>query len=254
MKTFPLALQTYTVRDDLARDFFGTLARIREIGYTAIETGALLPGVPLSDALAHLQRLGLRVVGIHAPLESLAAGLDAQLDFVLALGGAYLGVSRRYESRAEVLAWADRYNHAGEACRARGVQFVYHNHNWEFTRFDGDYAYDLLIEHTDPALVRFQLDTYWVQRGGEDPAAYLRRLAGRCPLLHIKDLEPGPEQFYAEIGEGVLDWPAIFGAAAAAGVQWLIVEQDQCRRPPFESAALSYRNLMKMGLIEGGTA
>jgi len=246
MPTFPIALQTYTVRDDLARDYFGTLTRLREIGYPAIETGAPPAGIAVADARAHLDQIGLSVIGTHASLEN----LDAHLDTALGLGGRYLGVSQRYESRAEVLAYAERFNQAGAACRARGIQFVYHNHNWEFTRFDGDYAYDLLIENTDPALVAFQVDTYWVQRGGEDPAAYLRRLAGRCPIIHIKDMEPGPEQFFAEIGEGVLDWPAIFSAAEAASVQCLIVEQDTCRRPPFESAALSYANLKRMGVIQ----
>jgi sugar phosphate isomerase/epimerase len=246
MKTFPLAIQTYTVRDELHADYFGTLTRLAEIGYQAIETGGLPPGVTLPEAQAHLQRLGLGVVGTHASLDN----LDAHLDYVLALGGRYLGVSQSYTARDDVLAWAERFNRAGAACRQRGVQFVYHNHNWEFTRFEGDYAYDLLIQHTDPALVSFQVDTYWVQRGGEDPASYLRRLAGRCPIIHIKDMEPGPEQFFAEIGEGVLDWPAIFAAAEAAGVQWLIVEQDTCRRPPLDSAALSYRNLLRMGVAQ----
>jgi sugar phosphate isomerase/epimerase len=251
MPTFPIALQTYTVREDLAADYFGTLTKVAEIGYQAIETGAPPAGITVAEARAHLDRLGLGVVGIHASVDSITGDFAAQLDLVQALGGSYLGVSRRYETRDEVLAWAEHYNRAGTACRARGVQFVYHNHNWEFTRFDGQYAYDLLIERTDPSLVQFQLDTYWVQRGGEDPAAYLRRLAGRVDLVHIKDMEPGDEQFFAEIGEGVLDWPNIFAAAEAAQARWLIVEQDRWRRPALECAAISYANLKKMGVVRG---
>lgn len=94
-----------------------------------------------------------------------------------------------------------------------------------------------------------ELDTYWVKRGGEDPVEYIRKLENRLPLLHIKDMESGEEQFFAEIGDGILDFPAIAQAAEASGTKWLVVEQDLCRRPPFESLAISYRNLKQMDII-----
>jgi sugar phosphate isomerase/epimerase len=108
---------------------------------------------------------------------------------------------------------------------------------------------DILLRETDPELVKMEMDTYWIKRGGEDPAAYLSKLQNRCPLLHIKDMEAGEEQFFAEIGEGILDFTKISKAAEAIGTQWLVVEQDQSRRDPFESLAISYRNLHHLDLI-----
>jgi sugar phosphate isomerase/epimerase len=246
---FPIALQPYTVRDELSRDYLGTLTRVAAIGYQGVELGPPPAGVSVETFKQHMERIGLRVIGAHAGIEQLTGGLEAQLDYLHEVGGAYLALSHRFASRQEVLDAALLFNRIGERCRAGGAQLLYHNHNWEFTRFDGDYAIDLLIAATDPELVKFELDTYWVRRGGEDPAEYLRRLHGRCPLLHIKDMEPGEEQYFAEIGEGVLDFAAIFQEAEAAGTEWLVVEQDGCRRPVFESIAISYRNLQGMGAI-----
>jgi sugar phosphate isomerase/epimerase len=246
---FPIALQPYTIRDELAKDYLGALTRVAEIGYQGVELGPPPDGITIAAFKQHIDQLGLQVIGAHARFEQLTSGLDAQIDYLHAVGGAYLGLSYRFDSRAAVLEAAQAFNQIGENCRTRGVQFVYHNHNWEFTRFDGEYAYDILLQATDSELVKLEPDTYWIQRGGADPVAYLRRLHNRCPLVHIKDMEPGEEQFFAEVGEGILDWDAIFQAAAAAGTHWLVVEQDRCRRPVFESIALSYRNLQHMGVI-----
>jgi sugar phosphate isomerase/epimerase len=246
---FPVALQPYTVREELNRDYFGTLTKIAEIGYEGVELGPPPPGITIAELKNHLNRLGLKVVGSHAGLEQLTNGLDAQVDYLHAVGGTYIALSHRFDSRQAVLDAARIFNRIGENCRERGIQFLYHNHNWEFITFDGEYAYDILLEATDPELVKMELDTYWVKRGGADPVEYLRRLHNRCPLLHIKDVEPGDEQFFAEVGEGILDFDAIFRAAEAAGTAWLVVEQDTCRRPVFESIAISYRNLQRMGVI-----
>lgn len=246
---FPVALQPYTVRDELARDYLGTLSRIAEIGYKGLEIGPPPAGISTDAFKQHIERAGLQVIGTHAPLAQLTDGLDALVAYLQEVGGSYLALSHRFASRQEVLDAARQFDQIGARCRERGVQFLYHNHNWEFTRFDGEYAYDILLQATSPNLLKMELDTYWVQRGGADPVEYLRRLHGRCPLLHIKDMEPGDEQFFAEVGEGVLDWPAIFREAEAAGTEWLVVEQDRSRRPVFESIAISYRNLQAMGVI-----
>jgi sugar phosphate isomerase/epimerase len=108
-----------------------------------------------------------------------------------------------------------------------------------------------LYERADPGMLKAELDVYWIQAGGGDPADWIRRCAGRQPLLHLKDMTVGPgrEPRMAEIGEGNLNWPAILAAAAESGVEWYLVEQDHCYgRDPFESLAISYRNLRGMGL------
>jgi sugar phosphate isomerase/epimerase len=246
---FPIALQPYTVRDELAKDYLGTLSRIAEVGYQAVELGPPPEGISIDALKQHLTQIGLGVVGAHAGIAQLTDGLDDLSAYLHEVGGTYVAISYRFGSRQDVLDAARQFNTIGQRCRERGIQFLYHNHNWEFTRFDGEYALDTLLAETDPELVKMELDTYWVQRGGEDPVAYLRRLHGRCPLLHVKDVEPGEEQFFAEVGEGTLDWGAILREAEAAGTQWLVVEQDRSRRPVFESIAISYRNLKAMGAI-----
>jgi sugar phosphate isomerase/epimerase len=100
-------------------------------------------------------------------------------------------------------------------------------------------------------VLKAEIDVYWIQAGGGDPAAWIRKCAGREPLLHLKDMAVGPgrEQRMAEIGEGNMNWSAILQAAEESGVEWYLVEQDHCYgRDPFESLAISYRNLRAMGL------
>jgi sugar phosphate isomerase/epimerase len=101
----------------------------------------------------------------------------------------------------------------------------------------------------DPQLVHAEIDTYWVQHGGEVPAEYLQRYAERCPLVHLKDMLDDADRTFAEVGEGILDWESIFAAAESGSAQWGIVEQDRCQRPPMESARLSFENLQKMGRV-----
>lgn len=192
------------------------------------------------------------MIGAHAGLEQLTEGLAAQVEYLHTMGGAYLVLSHHFETRQEVLEMAQLFNLIGENCRKEGIQFLYHNHDWEFVRFDGEYALDILLAATDPHLVKMELDTYWVKRGGAEPVDYLHKLHNRCPLLHIKDMERGDEQFFAEIGEGTLNFNALLREAAQAGTQWLVVEQDRCRRPVFESIEISYRNLQKIGWREEG--
>jgi sugar phosphate isomerase/epimerase len=206
-------------------------------------------GMTVAELKGHLNRYGLQVIGCHAGLDKLTGDLDSLLDYLQEVGGSYLALSSRFDSKQAVIDSAKIFNQIGENCRKRGVQFLYHNHNWEFVKFDREYAYDILFRETDPEFVQAELDTYWVKRAGEDPAAYIRKLKNRLPLLHIKDVEPGEEQFFAEVGEGILDFSEILQAASEAGTQWLVVEQDKCRRSPFESLSISYKNLQKLGAI-----
>lgn len=242
---FPIGLQPYTIREQLADDYLGSLQKVAEIGYKGIELGP--PTTMTTNRLKeHLDDLGLQVIGSHADLSTLTTDLNSLIDYLHIVGGSYITHSSKFGSKQEVLESASLFNQIGEKCRERGIQFLYHNHNWEFKKFDNEYALDILLNETDPNLVQLELDTYWVQRAGEDPVEYLRKLTNRCPLLHIKDMEPGEEQFFAEIGEGILHFQDIFKVAEEIGTKWLVVEQDLCRRPPFESIEISYNNLQKM--------
>ncbi|RUT35748.1 sugar phosphate isomerase/epimerase [Paenibacillus zeisoli] len=251
MTKFPIAVQPYTVREQLAQDYVGTLERIAEIGYRGIELGRPPEGMAISEQKAHLDRIGLKVIGTHTGFDSFDFDPDAIADYLDEVsGGRFAAISLRFDSREDVIAKAAKLNKIGERFRSRDVQFLYHNHDWEFQQFEGESVLDILLRETDSELVKLELDTYWAKRGGEDPAAYLRKLQNRCPLLHIKDVEDGEEGFFAEIGEGILDFKEIAQAAEQVGTQWLVVEQDQSRRDPLESLKISYSNLKTMGLID----
>lgn len=246
---FPIALQPFTIREEMGQDYFGAFAKVAEIGYQGVEIGPPPEGITVEVMKERFTAMGLHVIGCHASLEQVTDGLDALIDYLHELGGSYVVLSHRFESKQEVLDAAKLFNQIGANCRERNVQFLYHNHDWEFVTFDGQYAMDILLEETDPELVQMELDIYWVKKGGEDPVAYLRKLKDRCPLLHIKDMEPGAEQFFAEVGEGIMKWDEILEAAAHVGAKWLVVEQDHSRRNPMESIAMSYRNLQGMGVV-----
>lgn len=138
---------------------------------------------------------------------------------------------------------------AGRRLREAAMTFSYHNHSFEFEKLGGRLIMDMIYGDTDPLCVQAELDVYWVQHGGGDPAAWVRKLAGRQTLLHLKDMTYRRDKtIFAEVGEGNLNWPPILEAARAAGVRWYIVEQDECERDPFESLAISLKNLHQMGL------
>ena len=139
-------------------------------------------------------------------------------------------------------------NQAGAELKKVGMAMYYHHHAFEFERVEGERGIDILLAETDPALVSIETDVYWAQYGGEDPAAFIRANSGRFQLIHLKDMiGEGDKRTYAEVGEGYVDFQAIFAASEAQGATWYIVEQDICQRPSLESAALSFQNLKKWG-------
>ena len=123
----------------------------------------------------------------------------------------------------------ERFSRWAAACRAEGLRFGYHNHDFEFAPAGGGSGgtfFDALIERTDPALVGFELDAYWAIYAGVDPIDLLRRHGARIPLLHVKDMGAGPERSDVPVGAGTIAWGPILEAATAAGVDWYVVEQD----------------------------
>ena len=133
--------------------------------------------------------------------------------------------------------------------RRAGLTFSYHNHSFELERFNGRTGLEILYEDSDPKYFNSELDTYWIQHGGADPAAWIRQLKGRAHIVHLKDMAMDDRtQLFAEVGEGNLNWHAILDACKEADVEWYIVEQDTCQRDPFESLGISLRNLKEMGI------
>ncbi len=252
MPNIPIALQMYTVRDVAAEDFLGALRQVAEIGYAGVELAGTF-GLSADELKAALDDLGLRVAGSHIGLQLLENDLPGIIEYNRAIGNPYIIVPAVPPERRRTLddwrALAELFNQIGREVKQAGMQFCYHNHAFEFEIFDGKFAFDWLYEWTDPDLVKAEIDTYWVQYAGQDPAAYIRKYAARTELVHLKDMEAGEERFFAEVGEGTMDWPTIFEAAEAAATQWYVVEQDRCRRPSMESARISFQNLKRMGKV-----
>lgn len=247
----PVALQLYTVRDQTAKDPIGTLRRVAAMGYAGVELAGT-GGLPAEELKRALDDLGLRCAGSHIGLHEFDRDLQGVLDYNVALGNRYLVVPaigpdmRRSEADYQKL--ARHLNEIGAACRERGLTLGYHNHNFEFERFGDRYALDIIYDETDPALVKGEPDVFWMVYAGADPVAWLRDHPGRCPLVHLKDMAPGPEKTFAEVGEGIIDFTPILAAARETGAEWFIVEQDICQRPSLESAEVSLRHLREWGI------
>jgi sugar phosphate isomerase/epimerase len=191
-----------------------------------------------------LAKHGLRAISSHLQLDALRERADTIIAFNRAIGNTTLVVPYIPELRAATDAGPYReygriLGELARQCRAAGLGLLYHNHSWELQAFDGQLAIDLLFEAAGPEL-GFEPDLAWSAAGGYDPAELLRRYAGRCPRVHIKDLAPQGERpedalfdgiVMADVGAGTLGWPTLLPAAKAAGAEWFIVEHDNPRDP-----------------------
>lgn len=244
MVPVPFALQLYTVRDKLAEDVPGTLKKVKEIGYDNVELAGTWGKTP-EEAKAMLGEAGLTPVSAHVGVDAVTKNPDEMIAFAKALDLKFLamGIGR---SPAEV--WVNTgkaLNEAGARFREEGIYLCYHNHAAEYELFDGVTGYDLLLRETAPANLGVQIDTYWVKDAGLDPAETILRYAERCRLLHVKDVTDGDPHTFAEVGQGILDWPAIFAAGAKVGAKWYTVEQDRCAVDSIESARISAEFMKK---------
>ena len=249
-----IACQLYTLRNLVQRDFAAAAREVAKIGYRAVELAGFGNLERPSQVREVLDDLGLVVAGSHTTIELLERDLDAVLDANEILDSPAVVLSFLPEARRrDAEGWrssAALLDRIGQACRARGLELAYHHHHFEFQQFDGRTGLDLLWQHSDPANVKAELDTFWIRYAGEDPAGYVARLGPRATHLHLKDMQAGAERRFAEVGAGTLDFPAILDAARRAGVSWGIVEQDLTyERPPLESVRLSFDNLKRLGAV-----
>lgn len=248
--TLPIALQTYSVREQMARDFERTLTRIAGMGYPALEITFDIPGASLQEAERLVRSLGFQIAAAHAPLP-LDDKRSAVLDFAAQFGVSALvfpGNRQDFATPEGIRRFCGRMNDAYELVAERGLALGYHNHWWEFDLQQGRPGFDVMLELLNPG-VFFEVDTYWVQAAGQDVPALLRRLGGRASLLHIKDGPATKDAPMVAVGQGVMDFPAI--VEAASGAQWLIVELDRCATDMLRAVDESYRYLVGEGLAHG---
>ncbi len=254
MDTRPtIALQLYTLRDLTAKDMAGTLRHVAEIGYEGVEPAGY-GDLDAARIKPLLDELSLKVVGNHTGFGALRDNLQGVIDDNKLLGNTHIvcpsipGDQR--QSADGYKQFAQTLNEFGTKLKEAGMTLCYHNHAFEFEdRFDGQYGLDILYENSDPQLVQAEIDTYWVQKGRVEPASYIRKYAGRAPLIHVKDMANDGKESFAEVGAGTLPWPEIFEAAEAGGARAYIVEQDVCPGDPLDSVRLSLENLKKMGKL-----
>jgi sugar phosphate isomerase/epimerase len=249
--TIPIALQLYTLRDRLAQDYESTVRKVADLGYAGVETANLFGDSPASAAKL-FDELGLTVTSAHSPLP---VGDQKQevIDTMGALGCKRLILAWQppelFESLDGIKRVCDSLNEASAVAKANGFQVGYHNHWFEYERVQDRIATDVMLDYLDPD-VFLEVDVYWVQTAGQNPADVVSRLGSRVPLLHIKD---GPCQMEAPmtaLGEGVVDIPGVV-AAGAGSTEWLIVELDDCATDMMEAVRKSYQYLIDRGLARG---
>ena len=228
----PVGAQLYTLRNlmQTPEDIQATLTRVAAIGYKHIQ----LSGFAFeAESMRQLcDQLGLAVKLTHTAADRILEDTQAVIAEHKTLGCPYVGLGGmpwQYRREGGARAFIQDFTPAMEALHAAGLKFQYHNHSFEFERFGGETIFDVLVKESDPALMGFTLDTYWVQHGGVDVADLIRKLRGRIDVCHYKDMTiVENQQRYAAVGCGNLNWPGILAAFEDIGTQYAFVEQDDC--------------------------
>ncbi len=252
--TKPIALQLYTVREDLAKGFVGVMRKIADIGYVGIEPILNIPGTTVPEAVRLFKQLGLEVPSAHAPLP-LGENKNKVLDYMAAFDCHLMFPSTdrsKFKTIDGIKQVCDQFNEAHAVAAENGITIGVHNHWWEFQPVDGQNAFQVLLAHLDPGVV-FQIDTYWVKTAGFDPAQVVTELGRRAPSLHIKDGPAVQDEPQLAIGDGVMDFVSIIQAAEGTA-EWLVVELDHCATDMLEAVERSYRYLVEAGLARGNRA
>lgn len=254
MTTLKAAVQLYTVREHIktAGDFAESMKKIRDIGYTAVQTSGLGP-IPHETVKQITDDNQLIICNTHVSFEGLRDDPEPLIEQHHLWNCKHVAIGGMPEPYREDEAGYHRFavdaTAVGKRLAEAGLTFSYHNHSFEFVKFGEKTGLDIIYEESDPRYLQAELDTYWVKHGGGDPVSWIRRMKNRMPVIHFKDMAmENDEPYMTEVGEGILDWPGIIAACRDIGVEWAAVEQDICRRDPFESLAISYRNLAEMGV------
>ena len=270
----PIAIQLYTVRDQAAADFEGTLKAIKAMGYEGVEFAGL-HGKTAAEVKALCAEIGLTPISAHVPYYDMIADPKGVLSDYAEIGCKYVAIPYLTpECRPGTDGFAKVVENAemlGKVAKELGMTLLYHNHDFEFEKIDGKYALEVLYDTVPADLLQTELDTCWVRVGGEEPAAYVRKFSGRAPVVHLKDFYKAGEKAegmyeligikpegetaseesfgFRPVGHGLQNIPAILEASIDAGAEWVVVEQD---RPalgltPMESIKTSREYLKTQG-------
>ncbi len=266
--SFPIAVQLYSVRDAMAEDFEGTIKKVKEMGYDGVEFAGLF-GKSAKEVKEICESNGLNPISAHVAFDEIAADPEKVIGDYAEIGCKYIAIPYAPEDRRPGAPLFDEtiegIREFSKIAKKFGITMLYHNHDFEFQKIDGVYGLDLIYTLLTPDELQTELDTCWVNVGGENPAEYVKKYAGRAPVVHLKDFvmsgKDKPQKLYALIGiddgaqdeeeneafafrpcgYGVQDMPAILDACKEADAKWVVVEQDQpsMGKTPLESIKMS---------------
>jgi sugar phosphate isomerase/epimerase len=250
-----LGAQLYTVRHEAKRDLPAVLEAVRKIGYTEVETYWDIYGHPAAELRRMINDHGLAAPSGHFDY----GGLESKIDYAKVLGVEYVICPILPKSMWFALdsykRAGDQFNIWGEKIHQAGMQFGFHNHNYEFRRFGDTTGFEAMMNRCDPKLVCIEMDCYWITQAGGDPLQMFQQYGNRIKLLHLKDRKPrfptsqvkdAAAEHFTEVGAGTIHWQEILAAADKNGVKHLFVERDSGNLPAMESLRISYQNLQKI--------
>lgn len=250
-----IGVQLYTVRKEINKDLIGTLKKVADIGYTSIELAGYRDGKFYGSSPKEFKSiandLGLKVISSHNGIRPEL--IEKIVEDNVSLGVEYtvlpyLGNTQR-KTLDDYKKLSESFNTYGEICKKAGIKFAYHNHAFEFDVMDDKIPYDVLLEGTDPDLVKFEMDLYWLKKAGKDPLDYFDNYPGRFTMWHVKDMDPASGK-YTEVGSGNIDFKEIFNNAPKSGMQYFFVELDNSERPALESIKISYDYLNRAEFVQ----
>ena len=253
-KKLPVALAVYSVRDDAEKDFQGTMEKVKAMGYEGVELAGLY-GMDPSVVRSALDNAGIKAISAHVPVGLLMSDTEKTIDDYVTIGCEYVAISYLPEDMRHDSPNFDNilkdFARIGRACADRGVKLLYHNHEFEFEKTaDGSYMFDYMFANVPAELLEAEPDTAWIKFSGLDPAEYVRKYTGRCPIVHLKDFtgDTRENMEFHPVGSGKQNMPEILQASLDCGAKWVIVEQDQSlTRPQIEAAKISREYLASLG-------
>ncbi len=252
MKKQQIAAQLYTLREftQNVRDIEETLRRVSQIGYTAVQVSGF---GPIEPALlkSYTDKYNLTICATHTAYDRIKNQTEQVISEHKLWGCRYVGLGgmpQEYRTGYQgYMDFVSEFDALGRIYAQNGLKLIYHNHDFEFEKFDGKLGLEIILEGAKAGSYEMEIDTYWVQSGGGDPVDWIYRSKGQMGVVHFKDMAiKDRKQVFAEIGEGNLDWAAIIKACDDIGVVWAAVEQDKCMRDPFDSLELSFKNIESM--------
>jgi len=255
MTRIPIGLQLHTVRQELMEDMPGALAKVADMGYDGVELVAMKDGPPAGEIRSMIESSKLTLISSHVGFTDLRDDFDNTIAYHKDLGHSDLVVGAvPPDMRGSDEGWKQAVAELDEMARkatSAGFRVSMHNHAFELEQtVDGVEAHHYVFSHIPPNVLNAQLDTFFIEDVGKDPAEYVRKFAARVPLLHIKDkAKDSDPDGQTHIGNGVIDWDAVFAAAEESGVEWYIVEQKRESVPGIESARLSAEYLKSRGML-----